>query len=647
MKGQNHRPAGYGSACDQPKPRPFDGLFRYRPFAGPLSDTGTALTQIYKPITDNQMDSFNDFGNLQVTALPGHLKQYIVDQHYDRYTPADHAVWRYVMRQNHHYLKDAAYYPYIPGLKAAGLSIEKIPSLQEMNDALGKIGWGAVTVNGFIPPSAFMEFQACRVLVIAADIRQIKHIGYTPAPDIIHEAAGHAPIIADPDYQQYLSYFGSIGAKAISSAADLRLYSAIRELSILKETANAAPEEIERAEEAVKYCQQHPGRTSEMSLLSRLHWWTVEYGLIGSLTDPRIYGAGLLSSVGESADCMRPEVTKLPYTIDAVNYPYDITRPQPQLFVTPTFQNLTDVLEQFADTMAFRRGGYYGIKKAIESESVCTAVFNTGLQVSGLFTTAQTSAGGDPAFIRTMGPATLSYKDHLIPGQGAQRHVNGFSSPVGKLKDTSVPLEFRLLFEGELLVLHYESGILLTGVIEHIYKFDGRNVLVTLSQCTIIDRLGSLLFEPEWGAYDLAVGESIVSVHGGPADKEAFPAEQPMTAVPMPESQPEQLSPALRRCYAAIRKARESKFVNHEQLVDLWSLLRRDHPEDWLCTLELLEVLETRRIMPQLALELCRSLVRKAEQNKDWKQLILKGLQLLATECAPDMEKKIAEIFQA
>jgi hypothetical protein len=51
--------------------------------------------------------------------------------------------------------------------------------------------------------------------------------------------------------------------------------------------------------------------------------------------------------------------------------------------------------------------------------------------------------------------------------------------------------------------------------------------------------------------------------------------------------------------------------------------------------------------MPQLALELCRSLVRKAEQNKDWKQLILKGLQLLATECAPDMEKKIAEIFQA
>ncbi len=99
----------------------------------------------------------DDFANKQVAALPPHLRQYIVEQHYDRYTPVDQAVWRYVMRQNYAYLKDVAYYPYIPGLKAAGLTIERIPRLQEMNDALGKIGWGAVTVDGFIPPAAFME----------------------------------------------------------------------------------------------------------------------------------------------------------------------------------------------------------------------------------------------------------------------------------------------------------------------------------------------------------------------------------------------------------------------------------------------------------------------------------------------------------
>ncbi|MCW3110686.1 MAG: aromatic amino acid hydroxylase, partial [Segetibacter sp.] len=315
------------------------------------------------------MTNFNDFNNPQVARLPGHLKQFIVEQHYEKYTSIDNAVWRYVMRQNYSYLKDVAYYPYIPGLHKAGLTIEKIPRLQEMNDALGKIGWGAVTVDGFIPPAAFMEYQAYRVLVIAADIRQLRHIEYTPAPDIIHESAGHAPIIADSDYNQYLSYFGSIGAKAMFSSKDFELYEAIRELSILKEMPDADPGDIQKAQKKVEYCQQNLGAPSEMALLSRLHWWTVEYGLIGTLEDPKIYGAGLLSSIGESASCMNPEVKKLWYTTDAVNYPYDITKPQPQLFVTPTFQNLVDVLEDFANKMAFRRGGAEGLLKAIECKN--------------------------------------------------------------------------------------------------------------------------------------------------------------------------------------------------------------------------------------------------------------------------------------
>ncbi|MGY0038171.1 hypothetical protein [Pedobacter sp. NJ-S-72] len=164
-----------------------------------------------------------DFNNPRVAQLPKHLRQFIVDQNYAKYTPVDQAVWRYVMRQNYSYLKDVAYYPYIKGLQRAGLSIEYIPDLQTMNDNLGKLGWGAVTVDGFIPPAAFMEYQAYHVLVIAADIRQINHIEYTPAPDIIHESAGHAPIIADADYNSYLSYIGSIGAKAMFSAKDFEL----------------------------------------------------------------------------------------------------------------------------------------------------------------------------------------------------------------------------------------------------------------------------------------------------------------------------------------------------------------------------------------------------------------------------------------
>src|SRR3569833_1051083 len=329
------------------------------------------------------MSRFNDFNNPQVAALPSHLNLFLVDQHYEHYTPIDHAVWRYVKRQNKSYLIDVAHYQFIPGLEKAGLTIEKIQSLKEKNDELGKIGWGAVTVDGFIPPAAFMEYQAYRVLVIAADIRQLNHIEYTPAPDIIHESAGHAPIIADKDYHQYLSYFGSIGAKAMFSAQDFELYEAIRALSILKEMPDADADKLKAAEELLQYRQDNMGEPSDMALRSRLHWWTVEYGLIGTLEDPKIYGAGLLSSIGESVSCMKDDVKKLWYNIDTVKYSYDITKPQPQLFVTPTFQNLIDVLEQFANTMAFRIGGAYGLKKAVESKNTCTAVYSSGLQVSG------------------------------------------------------------------------------------------------------------------------------------------------------------------------------------------------------------------------------------------------------------------------
>ena len=131
------------------------------------------------------------------------------------------------MRQNYYYLKDIAYYPYIKGLERAGLSIERIPELPTMNRNLGQIGWGAVTVDGFIPPAAFMEFQAYKVLVIATDIRQLNHIEYTPTPDIIHESAGHAPIIADPAYAEYLRHFGEIGSKALYSKQDFDLYASL------------------------------------------------------------------------------------------------------------------------------------------------------------------------------------------------------------------------------------------------------------------------------------------------------------------------------------------------------------------------------------------------------------------------------------
>jgi phenylalanine-4-hydroxylase len=582
------------------------------------------------------MSDFNDFNNPQVAALPRHLKQFIVNQHYEHYTPIDHAVWRYVMRQNYSYLKDVAYYPYIPGLQKAGLTIEKIPDLQEMNDALGKIGWGAVTVDGFIPPAAFMEYQAYRVLVIAADIRQLKHIEYTPAPDIIHESAGHAPIIADKDYHEYLSYFGSIGAKAMFSAQDFELYEAIRALSILKEMPDAEPEEIKKAEELLAYRQENIGEPSEMALLSRLHWWTVEYGLIGALENPKIYGAGLLSSIGESVTCMQPDVKKLWYTIDTINYTYDITKPQPQLFVTPTFQNLIDVLETFANTMSFRVGGAHGLQKAVESKNTCTTVYSSGLQVSGIFTDFKKLNDDQPAFVKTAGPTILSFNNKLLKGHGKDHHKDGFSSPVGKLKGIATPLEDMTATELNLLgieagkqsVLNFESGITVSGTVKNVLTIEGKNLLITFTGCTVKDNKGEIVFNPSWGVYDMAVGEKITSVFCGAADKDAF---EEIVYKSITNTHHVQYNPAtieLHKLYQQVRDRRHNG-GDFGFLGNVWLRLQKKHHDDWLCALEILEILDHEEVEPEVASEIRTFLENKAQNEPALKKLISDGFYLI------------------
>ena len=373
------------------------------------------------------------YSNAAVAACPKHLLQFAVDQRYDDYTSVDHAVWRFIMRQNMFFLKEYAHKVYFKGLLNTGISFERIPRIEEMNDILAKIEWGAVAVDGFIPPAAFMEFQAYKVLVIACDMRQIHHIEYTPAPDIVHEAAGHAPIIVDREYSNYLQRFGEIGAKAMSSKKDFELYQAIRHLSILKERPNADPKEVDEATKLVEHRQKNLGAPSEMALLSRLHWWTVEYGLIGTLEDPKIYGAGLLSSIGESVSCLEPEVKKIPYSIDAQNCAFDITTKQPQLFVCRDFQHLKDVLEEFASKMAFKVGGLESINKAIECNNTATCDYSSGLQVSGIFAEVITGENnclficGQPArpLSRSRAKNWKATASIIIKRASVRRSVNG------------------------------------------------------------------------------------------------------------------------------------------------------------------------------------------------------------------------------
>jgi phenylalanine-4-hydroxylase len=582
------------------------------------------------------MNDFNDFNNPQVANLPKHLRQFIVEQHYEKYTPIDQAVWRYVMRQNYSYLKHVAFYPYIKGLQRAGLSIEYIPDLQTMNDNLGKIGWGAVTVDGFIPPAAFMEYQAYRVLVIAADIRQINHIEYTPAPDIIHESAGHAPIIADTDYNNYLSYFGSIGAKAMFSAKDFELYEAIRNLSILKEAVDTAEGDIARAEKHLQQISENMGEPSEMALLSRLHWWTVEYGLIGTLENPKIYGAGLLSSIGESSTCMHEDVKKLWYNIDTINYSYDITKLQPQLFVTETFQNLIDVLEAFANTMAFRKGGAESIVKAIECKNPATAEYSSGLQVTGVFTDMGLDENDQLTFIKTTGPSALAVDNKQLENHGKFYHKDGFSSPVGKLKEQQNALEDLSLsqleeigiIENKNASLTFESGIHVNGLVKSIFQHKGKTILISFEDCTVKESNGNILFQPEWGTYDMAIGQRIVSVFNGAADKEAYEEITHISDKQTHKVVYDDVTNELHNIYKAVRLIRENA-TGYEQLPNLFETLKSNHRHDWLSAMEILEILYHKQQYPNLEKEIRSYLELKAANEPEQSKLIHDGLHVI------------------
>ena len=587
------------------------------------------------------MNTFFDYNNEQVANLPLHLRKYIVPQVYEKYTPVDHAVWRYVMRQNYSYLKNVAYYPYIPGLKKAGLTIEKIPSLQEINDALTLIGWGAVTVDGFIPPAAFMEFQAYRVLVIAADIRQLEHIEYTSAPDIIHESAGHAPIISDTKYNQYLSYLGAIGTKALFSSKDYELYESIRALSILKEVPNVDQEALAKAEALVLYNQQNLGAPSEMALLSRLQWWTVEYGLIGEVDQPKIYGAGLLSSIGESASCMRPEVKKIIYTIDALNYGYDITKEQPQLFVTPTFQNLIDVLQQFESTMAFRVGGLESVLKAIECKNICTATFSSGLQVSGVFS----KVVKDPTnpnqikYINTNSPTTLCFKDKLLPSHGPDYHAEGFGAPVGNIKGVAKKLEDftpQDLIENGWAVnatiqLHYENGIQINGKLINTTFKENKLLILSFENCTVTDEENNIYFEPAWGIYDMAIGDAIVSVFNGTADKGIYEDQLYVSEQPTHQQNYTAKDLQYQSLFKQISTYREQS-QSDDTLNQIWHGIKNDFETDWLGAMELLELADTMPSQQALANELRIYLNAQSTKYPAYAKLIRDGLKIIDTK---------------
>ncbi|WP_349408562.1 aromatic amino acid hydroxylase [Pseudalkalibacillus sp. SCS-8] len=563
--------------------------------------------------------------------LPAHLRKYVVEQHHEKYSPIDHAVWRYVMRQNHNFLKDVAHEAYTDGLVSSGIKIDSIPKVDDMNESLKPFGWGAVTIDGFIPAVMFFDFQAHGYLPIATDIRKLENIDYTPAPDIIHEAAGHAPILCDPTYAEFVKMFGEIGSKALATKEEHELFDAIRNLSALLEDGTASEEEVEAARADFKEKQEAVTEISEAEQISRLYWWTVEFGMIGSVDKPVLYGAGLLSSIGESVTSLSDEVTKLPFDLEtAINTGFDITTQQPQLFVCENFNQLIRAVEEFSETMAFKVGGTESLEKAVRSANTATSVFSSGLEVTGTVTDLVKDEDGEAVFMRTTGPTALSVDGQVLEGHGKDVHSEGFSSPIGVLAGTDKPLEDwseeDFAEHEEDVSLAFESGVTVEGKLQEVIRKNGKVVVIRIQNAKVT-HLDDVLFESGEGVFDMAVGTHITSVFAGAADSEHFFGTD--VKEEEEEAEPSELTP-LEKLYGEIRSLREEEKTPQEVIHTIQQVVSEleKFPEDWLLRLEIVEILTQKPLLPTTKHKVLDDLERLKDHEK-LNKWIENGLHLI------------------
>ncbi len=569
--------------------------------------------------------------------VPAHLRRFVVEQDYSQYTAVDQAVWRFVLLQTHSRLVHTAHPAYEKGLAATGISIDRIPSIAEMNDKLSHFGWGAVCVDGFIPPRAFQEFQACGILPIAGDMRTCEHLAYTPAPDIIHEAAGHAPILPDPVYAAYLRRIGDLGRTAFTLPEEDRVYRAIHALSEAMENPGRSAGELGRIEGELEAALGGASEPSEAARLSRLYWWTAEYGLVGQLHDYKIYGAGLLSSLGESHSCHGADVAKRVLDEGCLDVPYDITRPQPRLFVTPSFEALHDLLDRVGRGLGVQIGGEVALARAIRSRDLATVHFSSGASAIGVLAQAGPSLSS-PAWLAFDGPGALAW-DGSTSGPHSLRWQTRFFVVLGllsrgaaleRLSESAIdrlrdPSTGRSTFD-------FASGARVNGqVIRTARQADGRLVHVELSDA----RLSLPGVPPRHVArYWLVAAGDAVSAHAGAVDPAYQPGvDSPPTRVPRPRARPEserRLIALYERAERAHRSAAPEANVEFGRVV---AELDRDYPDEWLLRWNLLESLLKAKADGPAARDL-RSALERLEVRFDHRLPIASGLRYLLRPAA-------------
>jgi phenylalanine-4-hydroxylase len=226
-------------------------------------------------------------------------------QEYDKYTAEDHQVWSLLYNEQMPYLPEVATQAYLDGIKKVQFVPDKVPRFAIINEALlGTTGWEVYVVPGLIDNKPFFEHLSRREFPATTWLRTMAQLKYIEEPDMFHDVFGHVPLLSEQFFCNYLQGLSDIALEYIEN-----------------------PTAVE--------------------LVARIYWFTVEFGLIKENGAIKIYGAGILSSPGESRACVSAAAVHVPFDIQTIlDTPYIKDKFQAKYFVIESYQQLFESLDE-------------------------------------------------------------------------------------------------------------------------------------------------------------------------------------------------------------------------------------------------------------------------------------------------------------
>ena len=230
---------------------------------------------------------------------------FTIDQNWAAYSPAEHDRWDRLFKRSQAILRNRACDEFIAMMHELKLSEAGIPNLEKLSDRLAKLtGWRVVPVIELVPDDVFFDHLANRRFPAGAFIRSEAEMDYLQEPDIFHDVFGHVPLLANPVYADFMQAYGRGGNRALA--------------------------------------------LGRLSNLARLYWYTIEFGLIRTPTGLRIFGAGIMSSAGESIFALDSDSpNRIAFNLERVmRTKYVIDDFQQTYFVIDSFERVLQVCYQ-------------------------------------------------------------------------------------------------------------------------------------------------------------------------------------------------------------------------------------------------------------------------------------------------------------